>query len=849
MSASRANTGRRAVAVPVTVVLAVLCLSRDIFADVYYRMLFERAVFLVETRIEPLDAIPIFQEIIGRHGDDRLYAARSQLYIGLCYKKAGSDQAAGAFREVLEKYPEQSAVREIAEAELGRLKAFAAGPRTEPGEAGARLVRRFEAGQRIGGLTNDGRYAVLLEMDTDGLAILDREGQNIRRLDRSLLAGSTSGFPEEAAVSPDGIRIVYSWRQDSGEITLRSVRADGTDARTLLSDPTIAGIHLAAWDTSGERILAVESGPRAATRVAFISAADGSVDPIMDLGTRWPGRILPSPDGRYVAYSLSEDPAIPQGDIFLYGINDQKTIPLVRQAGDDRLLAWTPDGQGIIYAGGGSETAGLWLLAVQNGRPLPPARWIAAETRPIDPIGLSRDGSLYFRAVQGPDGASRAGGERHELWIWPRFFPGRSRVLKVPDAFPSVRAAIAAANAGDTVLLRPGTYHEAVVIGKPLHLQGDDRRTTEIVGSGAGSVVRITSGDVRVSGITVSGGTDGIEIAAGPAGRRVFLQDVAAVRNSRSGIQSAKTGGYHRIEGCTVSDNGDYGMNVHQFLRSVIRDCDVFRNGTGLRPAWSWYILVEGNRIHHNLSNGLLIDSCYNSAVFGNLIHANNGAGISIYYIAGRNTIKENSLIRNRAGININLHWGGFGENRFYHNDLIGNRDQVQLKPTGESRFQLWDMGESTGGNFWSDHSGGDTDGDGICDLAYELAGRARDRFPLMKPRGRIRAEVAVDPSGSGTTEPGEWLTTYIELPAGLPLEDIDMTTLLLNGSIPSGGAISSAGDVDKDGIPDLEARFIRADARRVLNRFGADREVVVTGRLKSGLLFEARELAKNGNR
>lgn len=849
MSASRAGRGRRFVTLPVTIVALVLGLSRAGSADVYYRMLFERAVFLVETRIEPQAAIPIFQEIILRHGDDRRYAARSQLYIGLCYKKAGSDQAAPAFRKVLEDYPDQTAVREIAEAELGGLKLEPAGSRSGPAAPAARLVRRFEAGQRIGGLSGDGRTAVLTEIGTDGLLLFDRAGRATRRLARGLLAGSASGFPEQAAVSPDGTRIVFSWRRDGGEIELRSIRADGTDARLLSSGLSVAGIRLAAWEPRGDRILAVLSGPRAANRAVFISATDGSIDPVLDLGARWPGRILPSPDGRYIAYDLYEDPLAPDNDIFLFLMEEKTTVPLVRQAGDDRLIAWTPDSRGVIYSGGGSGTAGLWLMSLENGRPSLHARWIAESIGRFDPVGLDRGGSLYFRPAIGKEGPARPGEERQELWEWPRFLPPPSRVLEVPGAFPSIRAAIAAADVGDTVRLGPGAYHEAVVVDKPLRLRGEDRRTTEIVGSGAGSVVLITSGDVDVSGITVSGGLDGIEIGAGPDVRRVVLQDMAVVRNARDGIRSFKTGGYHRVEGCTVADNGQYGLNVHQFLGSVIRDCEVCRNDTGLRPAWSWEIEVKGNRIHHNRSRGILIDSCYNGAISGNLIHANGGAGLSIYYIAGRNTIRDNILIGNAEGIDINLQWGGFGENRFYHNDLVENRGQVRLTPTGESRSQIWDMGASLGGNFWSDHSGRKIEGAGSAAAPYELAGGARDRYPLAKPRGRIRATLSIDPGRPGGTGPGEWITTHIELPAGLPLEDIDRTTLRLDGGGPSAGAVTAEGDVDEDGVPDLEVRFPAADVPRIGEVAGAVRELVVTGKLKSGLVFEARKTLTGGDR
>jgi nitrous oxidase accessory protein len=827
----------------------VVCAARDLYAEAYYRMLFERAVFLLETRIEPRNAIPIFQEIVRRHGDDRYYAARSQLYIGLCLKKEGSDQAAQALREVLKNYPEQGTIRAIAEAELRGLRVDVPRPGSRREKEAARLVRRFESGQKLGGLSLNGRFAVLTEMGTDGLTVIDLARQETLRLDRSRLAGPAAGFVEEAAISPDGMRIVYSWRRDSGEIDLRSIRREGGRGTTLLSDPGMVGIHFAAWEHGGDKVLAVLRGLRGTARAVLLCVADGSTVPVMDLGARWPGPILPSPDGRYIAYSLSEDPLIPDGDIFLYSIAEKKTMPLVRQAGDDRLLAWTLDGRGIIYACAGPEAAGIWLLTVTDGIPLPPARWIAGETGPLDPIGLTEDGSLFFRVEAESGKTVRPGRIRHELWLRPHFLPEIGRVLTVPGAFPSIQAAIAAANVGDTVLLGPGAYHESVVIGKPLHLRGEAWQTTTIVGGGAGSVVRITAGDVSVSGIAVTGGTDGIEIAAGPTVRRVVLENVAAVRNARDGLRSFGSGGYHRIEGCTVAENGEYGMNVHQFSGSLIRDCDASRNGTGLRPAWSWDVLLQGNRIHHNRSRGLLIDSCYRCMVSGNLIHANAGAGLSVYYIAGRNTIKENILIRNEAGIDINLHWGGFGENRFYHNDLIENREQVRLRSAGGSRFQIWDMGGPGGGNFWSDRSGRQAGGGRSSGTGHELVGGARDRFPLQRPGGRILAELVFDPVGPAGYEPRQWMTAHIELPAGLSPDGIDRATLRLNGSLAPKATGSAEGDADGDGTPDLEVRFLATDVRRVLEGMGACGETFVTGKLNSGLPFEAREMPKGKGR
>ena len=84
--------------------------------------------------------------------------------------------------------------------------------------------------------------------------------------------------------------------------------------------------------------------------------------------------------------------------------------------------------------------------------------------------------------------------------------------LIVPDDYPSIQEAVNAANPGDTVYVRAGTYYEHVVVDEPISLVGEDRSTTKIDGSGIGTVVNVTADDTNISGFTIQNGEKGLDL-------------------------------------------------------------------------------------------------------------------------------------------------------------------------------------------------------------------------------------------------------------------------------------------------------------------------------------------------
>lgn len=75
-----------------------------------------------------------------------------------------------------------------------------------------------------------------------------------------------------------------------------------------------------------------------------------------------------------------------------------------------------------------------------------------------------------------------------------------------------------------------------------------------------------------------------------------------------------------------------------------------------------------------------------------------------------------------------------------------------------------------------------------------------------------MSVDVDIDPNTLNLKSNGEWITTYIELPEGYNVEDIDVSTITLNNTIPIDlDAPMQIGDYDLDGIADLMVKFHRA--------------------------------------
>jgi parallel beta-helix repeat protein len=154
----------------------------------------------------------------------------------------------------------------------------------------------------------------------------------------------------------------------------------------------------------------------------------------------------------------------------------------------------------------------------------------------------------------------------------------------------------------------------------------------------------------------------------------------------------------------------------------------------GLMLTGNWHSLLlaytNNSKITYNTITGARNDGgvdlyrSSNNKIYGNNI-TDNYCGISLES-SSNNIISGNNITNNSYGIGLDKS----SNNAIFHNNFIDNAEQVYSYDS----VNVWDDGYPSGGNFWSDYPGEDTNNDGIGDAPYAVDANNTDRYPLMAP-------------------------------------------------------------------------------------------------------------------
>lgn len=316
---------------------------------------------------------------------------------------------------------------------------------------------------------------------------------------------------------------------------------------------------------------------------------------------------------------------------------------------------------------------------------------------------------------------------------------------------------------GDRILLAAGDYHGNLIINRAISLIGTADHRTHIIGDGKADAIRVKAENVVIENLSISG--SGKNLSAMNAG--VFLDKTAhhaIVRDNY--IDGNLTGVYvwgptaALVEGNIIrNDNAlrvnsrGNGISIWRSPETIIKNNKIeggrdgiwtnasrknfFINNyfTKVRFAVHYmytedsevrdntaenvegaYVLMFSNRIRvinnhskNSQEHGLMLNDVNHSVIRGN--HIDNANKCVFLYNANFNEFDHNNFEHCQIGIHSSA---GSSNNAMHDNAFIGNRTQVMYVGTRESEWS-----HNGRGNYWSDHSAFDLNGDGIADTPY----------------------------------------------------------------------------------------------------------------------------------
>ncbi|MFD9129059.1 right-handed parallel beta-helix repeat-containing protein, partial [Kitasatospora sp. NPDC059571] len=277
-----------------------------------------------------------------------------------------------------------------------------------------------------------------------------------------------------------------------------------------------------------------------------------------------------------------------------------------------------------------------------------------------------------------------------------------SRWRRRAGDYETLQEALAAAEPGDTVTVRPGTFREAVLVDKALTLRAAEGPGSVRIDPPAGVPLTVSAA-AAVHGLVIEGSDRSLPAVLVTAdGAR--LTDCRIDTQAASGVEIADNASAV-LRGCTVANPAGLGVRLRPGARAGLQECEVSAAGqAGLAVLGGAAAVLERCRLHHAAGAGLLLTGegsgaeltgCEIYEIRGSGVQAEDGAvgrltDCSVHRVTGNGLTLDTGAELRLTGCRIHE----LPENAA---DLRGRSrlqlDGCTLHDFGRGALSVWDAG------------------------------------------------------------------------------------------------------------------------------------------------------------
>ena len=299
-----------------------------------------------------------------------------------------------------------------------------------------------------------------------------------------------------------------------------------------------------------------------------------------------------------------------------------------------------------------------------------------------------------------------------------------------------IQDAVNNASSGDIICVKAGDYNENVEIATAyLTLAGEGADVVTVTAASDDHVFEVTDDHVNISGFTVTGATgiSNVGIYLNGAGH-CNISDNNCSYNDGNGIYLYDSSNNILLNN-TASNNEYYGIELHDSNDNTFTD----------------------NTANSNYYGGIYLDSSSNNTLLNNTASNNEGDGIGLYHYSNDNTLTDNTASNNEYyGEYYGICLYDYSSDNLIYNNYFDNTNNAY--DDGSNRWNTTKTpglniigGSFIGGNYWSNYTCADPDGDGLGNMPYNIGNGNFDYHPLCPP-----SSVKGDLNGDGTLTPAD---------------------------------------------------------------------------------------------